>query len=159
VSAGGLPAELASGSVIGPTRNWGKGASYGLLFTYGPYGGGTRNHHRGNFGKPGFIGFRFTVSGKQYYGWVRLRFSVHPGPPGTKQTTTEIVNCAFETIPGKAIRAGQTAEAGESASRLTTPEASGAADTGVDVGLRTPQPASLGILALGALGIPLWRRE
>jgi hypothetical protein len=155
LSAGGLPAELAGGSVIGPRDNWGKGASYGMLFTYGPYGGGTQSHHRGNFGKPGFVGFRFTVSGKQHYGWVRLRFSIHLGPSGTKQTTTEIVDCAFETTPGKSIRAGQTKESPDQVSNLTpyqgnTPHSRAAS-------LVSRRPASLGMLAVGASGIPLWR--
>ncbi len=111
VSAGGYVQELASGALIGPSQNWGKGAKSGVLFTYGPYGGGTKDHHRGDFGQPGFIGFRFTIAGKQHYGWVRLKFSVQNGPDGTKVTTTQIVNCAFETIPGQSIRAGQTNDA------------------------------------------------
>lgn len=146
VDTHGLPAELASGSVIGSSRNWGKGASSGLLFTYGPYGRGTREHHKGNFGNPGFLGFRITISGKQYYGWVRLKFSgQHLGNTKEIVVTTEIVNCAFETTPGKSIRAGQTKETDDATSNATlgsSPEAS---------------PASLGMLALGAQGINQWR--
>lgn len=148
VSAGGLPAELGSGALIGPSQNWGKGASYGMLFTYGPYGGGTRNDHRGNFGKSGFVGFRFSFSGKQYYGWVRLKFSVHVGPDGTKETTTQIVNCAFESIPGKAIRAGQTKDTNEAMSNLQQTDYARETRAGALRG-------SLGALALGAQGLAL----
>lgn len=156
VSDAGLPAELGSGSVIGPSRNWGKGASYGMLFSYGPYGGGTVNHHRGNFGKPGFVGFRFMISGKQYYGWVRLKFSIHPGPGQTKQTTTNIVDYAFETTPGKSVRAGQTKEVADEASNLT-PESRNVPESAVAANSGSLRAASLGMLAAGANGIPLWR--
>ncbi len=147
VSAGGLPVELASGAQIGPSQNWGKGASYGLLFTYGPYGGGTREHHKGNFGAPGFVGFRFAISGKQYYGWVRLKFSVHAGPNGTEQTTTQIVNCAFETTPNTPIRAGQTRDLGDSATSYSIPRGVASHDES------TVKRGTLAALAVGALGV------
>jgi hypothetical protein len=62
---------------------------------------------------------------------------------------------AYETVPGKSIKAGQTKGAADEWDEE-------AFDTGASVMSpisRTPQPASLGILALGAQSVPLWRRK
>src|SRR6516162_3456281 len=45
----GFVAKLPAGAVIGQGGAFGGGASLGLLFTYGPYGGGTIQNHKGNF--------------------------------------------------------------------------------------------------------------
>lgn len=69
--------------------------------------------------------------------------------------TATLTGYAYETIPGKAIKAGQKKEAaGDSTND----------DFGPDASLTNPisdkpQPASLGVLALGAQGVVLWRRE
>jgi hypothetical protein len=53
---------------------------------------------------------------------------------------------AYETIPGKTIIAGATKgpDDAEPATSLNT---------------STPEPATLGVLALGAPGLSIWRRE
>jgi hypothetical protein len=55
---------------------------------------------------------------------------------------------AYETIPGKAIVAGQTKGTDD-------------ISEGPDAALipNSPQPAVLGALALGAPGLSIWRRE
>jgi hypothetical protein len=62
---------------------------------------------------------------------------------------------ASETIPGKAIIAGKTKgpsdESGE--------EGVGAGSSLTNSIPDEPLPASLGMLALGAQAVPLWRRE
>jgi hypothetical protein len=148
-----LPAALRAGSKIGPGRHFAKGPSYGgLLFTYGNYGGGTKNHHKGNFkfDKIEFVGFKFSMSGKEHFGWLRVKITVN-----SVYTITDLIDYGYETIPGKAIRAGQT-------KGMT--DQSGEEDFGPDASLTIPisdkpQPASLGMLALGAQGVPLWRRK
>jgi hypothetical protein len=91
----------------------------------------------------GYLGLKFTVKGKIHYGWARLTVQVL-GRAFIKATLT---GYAYETIPNKAIIAGRT---------------NGSNDNSVDpvvLAAPTPQPASLGMLALGAHGVPLWRRK
>jgi len=128
LGANAIPAELPAGAVIGSSAQFGKGRSYGLLFTYGPSGGGTMSRHRGNL----------------KFGW--------------------------ETTPGKPITAGSCSGPERSASAATLlddgsesaasgPVASSPVASIVPQGSETPQVGSLGMLALGAAGIPFWRRK
>jgi hypothetical protein len=153
----GFAADLPAGAVIGGGGVFGEGASYGLLFTYGPYGGGTRKHHKGNFafGQTDYLGFKFNIAGKAHFGWVRLKVSVRP-LPGEKVTVAYLRDYAYETIPGKSIRAGQTKEGVEG---VFDPELAKALDS--VPGARSAasisgnrHSASLGVLALGASGMP-----
>jgi hypothetical protein len=102
-----------------------------------------------------YLGLKFFVKGKIHYGWARLNVSMteqdnlgaptrHPPEPiaGT------LTGYAYETIPGKAIIAGATKGPDDDAQPIAathTPPA--------------PTPATLGMLALGAPGLSIWRRE
>jgi len=142
--------DLHAGEVIGQRRPFGEGAASGLLFTYGPYGGGTLKHHKGNFtfGHSDYVGFKFNIAGKPHFGWLRMRVSIHAFP-GEKMTVAHLRDFAYETVPGKSIKAGQTNNAED-----TSDEASNAS-------LAAPAhaPAALGMLALGAPALSIWRRE
>ena len=98
-----------------------------------------------------YLGLMFTLHGKVHYGWARLnvqalkrRFTL----------TATLTGFAYETIPGKPIVAGRTLPEtgwdensfGPNAS-ITNPMPD------------TPQPATLGILALGSSGLFVWRRK
>src|SRR6516165_12499218 len=48
-----------------------------------------------------FLGLEFTVQGQKHYGWARLNSLV-----GTGELT--LTGYAYETVPNKPIRAGQT---------------------------------------------------
>ena len=160
LATNGLPADLAPGARIGRGAKFGKGQSYGLLFTYGPGVGGTSKHHQGNFqfGRINYFGFKFTASGQTHYGWVRLRASVEGG-----HSTTDIEAYGYESTAGRPIRAGSC-----SVSDLANANPPGAR-TGViargsstAIANRLPetaQPASLGLLALGANAVPPGRRK
>ncbi|HXM21956.1 MAG TPA: hypothetical protein VN948_11915 [Terriglobales bacterium] len=94
-----------------------------------------------------YLGVRFRIYGKIHYGWVRL--STPAFRPGV------VTGYAYETIPGKSIIAGKT---------HGKPNDPGEEDFSPGASLSTPipdtpQPASLGMLALGAKGVPLWRRK
>lgn len=90
-----------------------------------------------------YLGLKFVIGGAFHYGWAR--FDVKSGN-GT--ITAKLTGYAYETIPNKPIIAGQQKGGDESAgmpeTRLNTTE---------------PEAASVGLLAMGSLGLPAWRRE
>jgi hypothetical protein len=97
-----------------------------------------------------YLGLEFQIKGKTHYGWARLSVQV-----GYVYIHATLTGYAYEDIAGKSIKAGQT---------------KGAADEWDEEGFgpgvsltspipNTPQPTSLGMLALGARGMALWRRK
>jgi hypothetical protein len=141
----GWAAALSVGAPIGNARIFkGTGAMFGQPCPscrgYGYWGG------RGNR----YLGVRFTIRGKTHYGWARLSVQ-----PEFKTITAVLSGYAYETIPGKAIRAGQRKETADE----PTNEDLG---TGASLPRSTPdtlQPATLGALAMGAPGLSIWRRD
>jgi hypothetical protein len=96
-----------------------------------------------------YLGFKFERDGLIYYGWARMNVTVFPcDPVGT------LTGYAFETIPGKLIRAGQERDPDEPISEPGGSSAIPEQQEGVD-----PQPASLGALAIGVGGLPVWRKK
>jgi hypothetical protein len=88
-----------------------------------------------------FLGVKFFVDGKVHFGWARLTVKFdHQFPPSATLT-----GYAYETIPGKAIIAGATKGPDEAEP--------------ISLNRPTPEPATLGMLALGAPGLSIWRRE
>lgn len=154
-----LPANVASGSLIGPAANFGKGTSYALMFTYGNgtfanHAHGTLNKHRGNFNlaQANYIGFQFIEAGEVHYGWARLRVSLIPKTFfGTNYFLTEIhlLAVGYETLPNTAIAAGSCSQ-----SAPQTAEGSGLGGGLEENRFAAPKPGSLGMLALGNLGLP-----
>jgi hypothetical protein len=96
-----------------------------------------------------YLGLKFSLKGKVHYGWARLG-NIHSFIGKASATLT---GYAYETIPGKSIKAGQTKEADDPTNDFSP----GASLTSPFPD--TPQPASLGMLARGAQGVPLWRRK
>jgi hypothetical protein len=105
-----------------------------------------------------YLGLKFKINGKTHYGWARLSVQISSDH---RRITATLTGFAYETIPGKSIKAGQTkglddfirdtdfasADDSSSGAALTSLVSEGA------------QAASLGMLALGARSVPLWRRE
>ncbi len=85
-----------------------------------------------------FLGLRFVVSGNTYYGWAGFSFV---GIGGDRHIHARLTGVAYEDVPGQPIRAGQLQDG--TAMIEAAPE---------------PQPATVGLLALGAPGLDLWRR-
>jgi hypothetical protein len=96
-----------------------------------------------------YLGVSFTIRGKTHFGWARL--TVHDKGHAI---TAVLTGYAYETIPSKAIIAGKTKDISIEQQHDPGP---GAYLTNPI--LDTPQLASLGMLAVGARGIPLWRRK
>lgn len=91
-----------------------------------------------------YLGLGFEIKGEVHYGWARLNVAVR----GTTIVAV-LTGYAYESIPNKPIVAGET-EGLDDASA----EESNAAPN-----LPTPEPATLGVLALGSPGLSIWRRE
>ena len=101
---------------------------------YGKWGGGHPNR---------FVGVKFKINGKTHYGWVRLTVTVKQkgsgtGPKGSFSGT--ITEYGYESVAGKSCGAG-----------LSGQSASANLDEKPNTG------ASLGMLAAGADGLPIWR--
>jgi hypothetical protein len=88
-----------------------------------------------------YLGVKFLdKESKVHYGWVRVTNNF---------TFATITGYAYETIPNKPILAGIVNETGDEASLLEPS----------NLPAKSAQPASLGYLALGAVGLSAWRRE
>jgi hypothetical protein len=144
-----LAAALSAGASIGPAQRF-FGAKGTMAYYRHNYGGHCHpNEARGYWQNVNarYLGLIFKISGQFHYGWARLNVTRHR----LHGFTATLTGYAYETIPGKAIVAGKTVadeyedDFGPGAS-LTNP-------------IPDKQPPSLGMLALGAQGVPLWRRK
>lgn len=123
------------------------GAKSGYSFDQnlrGKWGGGHPNQ---------FIGVKFKIHGQTHYGWVRLTVTVKHkgdghGPTGSFSGT--ITEYGYESVANKPCDAGL---AGPSIPNVDQTRAMSEPETVPKTG-----PA-LGMLALGADGVPLWRRD
>ncbi len=83
--------------------------------------------------KSGYLGFAFVIGGQVHYGWARLYVNQFY----CRGCQARLEGYAYETVAGKAIRAGDEGKGADEASVA---------------------PGSLGMLALGAPGLDLWKR-
>ena len=92
-----------------------------------------------------YLGLQFAIGNQIHYGWARLNVSFQPPKVNIYAVLT---GYAYETIPNKPIITGDT---GPAVDEDKAPNAS--------LKKPVPPPASLGLLALGAPGLEIWRRE
>jgi hypothetical protein len=100
-----------------------------------------------------YLGLTFQIKGKTHYGWARLSVKVR----GSAITAT-LTGYAYETIPRKGIRAGETGAATDRETDSTESQIPPSAVTVAESAPVAAQPPSLGRLALGASGVLLWRQ-
>jgi hypothetical protein len=92
-----------------------------------------------------FLGLKFELNGQMYYGWVGFS-GVYDG-----NATAMLTAYAYETEANTAIYAGQTSDSDAEFQLL--PANGGTPSTA------KLQPATLGLLALGSLGLDVWRKR
>lgn len=91
-----------------------------------------------------YLGVRFTLNGKPHFGWVRMNTTWRETKEGIKALIT---GYAYETQAGVAIAAGDEGE------RTSVQPADLISES-----VPGKNRASLGTLALGSEGLPIWRR-
>ncbi len=89
-----------------------------------------------------FVGVKFLIHGTTHYGWVRL--SLNTTSQNNCTITTAVTAYAYETVANKKITIGSSTSSDEEQPRKSA---------------ALSETPSLGMLALGAEGMPLWRRE
>jgi hypothetical protein len=132
-------AALKPGMEIGPERAFSGG--FKAMANSGSFARG------GNWFnvKNRYLGVKFKFKGHMHYGWARLSVQVH----SPFKITATLTGYAYETIPNKPIIAGKTAD---EVSNVEQPN---------PASLTAPvrEPLMLGLLAMGAPGLSIWRRE
>jgi hypothetical protein len=102
---------------------------------YGKWGGKQPNR---------FLGVKFKIGGKTHYGWLRITVNSTMIRPFALMSAT-ITEYGYETIANKSLGAGLSS--------------SNSADDQAQAGANKSGAPSLGMLAIGADGLALWRRE
>jgi hypothetical protein len=161
VSAGNYVSVLSKGAAIGPHQVFAREDVFHFAVSVG-FDGTTststsfaRRKHREkkpnahssrHFGpwwgvQDKYVGAAFTIGSEIHYGWIRLSLT-----PEFDRFAVTMTGYAYETVANKEIHAGQisgndSGDAGESSSEAA------------------PLKPSLGMLAGGSVGLPLWRGE
>jgi|SRR5579863_667267 len=143
-NGGFYASALLRGAKIGPSAHF---SSKGLTEIEGSHGVDINStfYSRKLFGNWGsnspnrYLGVKFLINGETHYGWVRLTVTT------TRGITATITAYAYETVANKRIQAGIAPTVTSAASTEGQSEKQGS--------------ASLGLLALGADGLSLWRRD
>jgi PEP-CTERM motif len=128
---------LAKGAVIGPGQVF-QNANHTTGGVYGNVGLQMAAETFGRFiygpwanVSDRYLGLQFDVSGQTYYGWIGFSFV---GEQSSQfGLTASLFGYAYNNVPNQQILAGQTAA--------------------------TPEPGTLGLLALGSVGLGFWRRK
>jgi hypothetical protein len=111
-------------------------ASHGPKELYGKWGGNHPNR---------FLGLKFKIDGETHYGWIRMTVDTVTSATQQPVMSATITEYGYETVANKTLDAGLSG-------------ADSADDQAQETGQR-PRQVSLGMLAFGADGLALWRRE
>jgi hypothetical protein len=147
--SGNFASALTRGAKIGPSARFTGSVGYTRIENSNvEYCSGSSRHSVGGYwgGNPPpnrYMGVKFRVHGTTHFGWIRLSFNF-PAKLGGGPPSATITGYAYETVANKTIIAGNT----------STP----AIEAVTQQSAKPAQP-SLGMLALGADSLPLWRRE
>jgi hypothetical protein len=135
-------AALPRGAKVGPKGQFMTVPNYGaamavndLEYVFGPW----------LHVKQAYLGLKFVINGKTHFGWARVKVTATEFRP----ITATLSGYAYETIPNKLIIAGAT----------KGPDDNGVEEPEAALSIPTPEPVTLGALALGAPGLSIWRRK
>lgn len=121
---------LRPGFTVGPTKSYfRKGKGWLMALVNDSVIRGSQTHGQWGCGQSRYLGLKFVINGQTHYGWAREQYKQGEGPT--------LTGYAYETIANKPIITGKT--------------------KGADV--IATEEASLGCLAQGASGIPVWRKS
>ncbi|HSY65185.1 MAG TPA: hypothetical protein VK829_11330 [Terriglobales bacterium] len=132
-------AALPKGTKVGAASPFQKGHLRMFLDGDNIYGGFSFCPWR-YVGTEAYLGLKFKINGQIHYGWARF------GQIITNEPRARLTGYAYETVPGKAIITGATKGPGDD-------------EQTASFKTHAPQPAALGILALGSPGLSIWKRE
>jgi hypothetical protein len=135
-------AALPSGVLVGPRGRFKAGKPYAMAFYFVLFPAGAPVTGCPWVNKDAFLGLKFLINGKTHYGWAGFQANVGSGT---------LTGYAYETVPNKPIFTGQKNGPVHAGKSPTRPQALAAP-------AQSPQPATLGALALGAPGLAIWRR-
>jgi hypothetical protein len=88
-----------------------------------------------------FLGLKFYIKEEIHFGWARFKFSNH---------ALVLTGYAYETVPKKPIVTGRKTRTDDEVSGESNP---------MSFSLPSASAARLGLLAMGAPGLSIWRRE
>jgi hypothetical protein len=143
-------APLPRGAKIGASAGFSPFESAVEQSLAGVSGRGFRGYWGGNL-KDHYVGVRFSIAGQTHYGWIRLTVTTNPDPHGPAMSA-KITGYAYETVPNKTILAGTAAIAAAATEKSS-------AEVQSPKNIQNQTGPSLGMLALGAEALPMWRRE
>jgi hypothetical protein len=136
-----FPAQMSCGEKI-PHKDFYYGGG-GTMAYVEPAGGG-RIKYGGNWRNgSNYLGLVFFKGGNTYYGWASFNVSTKHGV-----ISATLTGYAYEDVPGGSIYAGATC--GPTHAGTPKPQPQSAPEK---------QPATLGLLAYGAQGLAIWRRD
>ncbi|MGB9241186.1 MAG: hypothetical protein WCC19_20390 [Terriglobales bacterium] len=92
-----------------------------------------------------YLGFKFKINGEVHYGWARLNAL---GPLDGAVLT----GYAYETIANQGLNAGQEEETEKTETKVEQPDPAAFTQP-------AQKPATLGVLAHGSSGLPMWRKR
>jgi hypothetical protein len=130
IHLGALAARLAAGQKIGPGKRFRSALMGRAICCFSTQYAGPWAHSG-----QGFLGLKFEINGQTHFGWAAI--TVVRSASGSYEEL--LTGYAYDTVPGQGLRAGQR--------------------SGTEEAAATPAPASLGLLALGSLGLGFWRRR
>ncbi len=134
VGRGSLASALALGLKIGPKAPFVKVRSASALMAKAYYISSFHYGYKGHWvdASEKYLGLRFDINGQVHYGWAEFDVSVD-----RLSLSATLLGYAYDTVANQGLGAGQTAASPTSA----------------------PEPATLGLLALGSVGLAAWRRR
>lgn len=144
LGAAGYVSQLAAGVSVGSNGPFQgaklMGGIYGVdgsvLSQYGPWRQGGRLHQ-------GYVGLKFMINGEVHFGWARVKTLA-----ARTLVRAILTGYAYETTPNMPILTGKTSGPDDASLRGLHHAAPSASARG-----------SLGLLAQGATGLTIWRRE